>query len=173
VRIESLAFLPLFSIGESAATLAGQETGARNIKEAKRSGIEVAKLNFLAGAITMIIIIVLSSRLPRIFTNNLEVIRLARIYLIIAALTEPLYGAVISLAMAIRGAGNTTVPTIINLTGLYLLRVVPAGILSRRMPTSLCVVGAWISMAIDVVGRTLITVFVYRKYFERIVRRVV
>ena len=173
VRIESLAFLPLFSISEAAAAIAGQETGAERIREAKKAGWQVALLNGAAGIVTMAAIILLSGLLPRAFTSDPQVVRLARLYLIIAALTEPPFGMVLSLGMAIRGAGNTIVPTIVNLTGLYLLRVVPASILPGHMPPGLCVLGAWLAMAIDVSGRSIIMAVIYVKYFEKIARKVV
>ncbi len=173
VRIESLAFLPLFSIAESSAALAGQEMGAGRISESKKAGWEVAKLNGVAGMATMIVIILTSGSLPWIFTDSTNVAHLARIYLLIAAVTEPALGVIMALGMAIRGAGNTTVPTVINLTGLYLLRVLPAGVLPGLMPQGLCVVGAWLAMGIDVTGRGAILAVVYRRYFERIARKVV
>ncbi len=173
VRIESLAFLPIFAIGESAATLAGQAVGAGSVGEARRSGWEVAKLDMLAGVIAGIVIALLAPHLPWAFTDNPRVARLARDYLLIAAATEPFFGAAISLTMAIRGAGNTTVPTVINLSSLYLLRVLPATVIPRMLPPGLCVYGAWSAMAIDMGGRAAISTTVYRRWFERLARRVV
>lgn len=173
VRIESLAFLPLFSIAESSAALAGQEMGAGRVMGSKRAGWEVAKLNGIAGIATMVLIILTSGTLPWIFTDNAHVARLARIYLLIAAVTEPALGVIMALGMAIRGAGNTTVPTVINLIGLYFLRVIPAGFLPGLMPMGSCVIGAWLAMGIDVSGRGAILATVYNKYFERIAKRVV
>lgn len=173
VRIESLAFLPLFSIAESSAALAGQEMGAGRTLEAKRAGWEVAKLNGVAGLATMAVIIASSGLLPWVFTRSPRVASLAQIYLIIAAVTEPALAVVMALGMAIRGAGNTLVPTIVNLAGLYLLRVVPAGILPRLMPPGKCVLGAWLAMGIDVTGRGTVISIVYKRWFERIVKKVV
>ncbi|MCE4600021.1 MAG: MATE family efflux transporter [Desulfurococcales archaeon] len=173
VRVESIAFLPLFSIAEASAALAGQEVGAGRVPQAKRVGWEVAKLNALAGSIVMLVLVALSGYLPRIFTNTPSVVDLARLYLWIAGATEPALGVIMSIGMTIRGAGNTTVPTLINLVGLYLLRVLPAGILPHYMPAGYCVLGAWLAMGIDVTGRGLAMVLVFRRYFERLARRVV
>ncbi|MEB3765409.1 MAG: MATE family efflux transporter [Desulfurococcales archaeon] len=173
VRIESLAFLPLFSIAESGAALVGQAIGAGDPKKAKHMGVEVAKLNLVAGAISMVVILLLSNRLPYVFTESSDVARLAMYYLIIAGVTEPPLGVVMSIAMSIRGAGNTTIPTIINLSALYLLRIIPAGILPRFMPEGLCAVGAWLAMGIDVTGRSLILLWVYKRYFDKLARKLV
>jgi len=173
VRIESLAFLPIFSIGEAAATLAGQEVGQGRPDRAKHAGWEVAKLNLLAGLATGLLIIVASRFIPAAFTSDPRVEELAATYLVIAAITEPFFGVAISLTMAIRGAGNTVVPTIINLTSLYLLRVVPATILPQYLPPDKCVLGAWASMAIDTAGRATLSAIVYRQYFHRLAKRLV
>jgi len=173
VRIESLAFLPIFAIGESAASLAGQAVGAGRVAEAKRYGWEVAKLNALAGALAAALIAALAPHAPSVFTGDPLVARLARDYLLIAAATEPFFGVAISLTMAIRGAGNTLVPTAINLASLYALRVAPATLLPRLLPEGLCVYGAWAAMAVDMAGRALVSAVVYRRWFERLARRVV
>ena len=170
VRIESLAFLPIFSIGEAAATLAGQAVGRGDVEAARRAGVEVAKLDFLAGVATGALIAGLSGVLPHAFTSDPAVLDLARLYLLIAAFTEPFFGVAISLTMAIRGAGNTTVPTIINLASLYTLRVLPASILPRYFEP--CVLGAWTAMALDMVGRAVLSALVYR-WFHRLARRLV
>ncbi len=173
VRIESLAFLPIFAIGESAATLSGQHTGRGELDQAKHAGWEVAKLNTLAGVATGLLIAALAPIVPRAFTRDPAVLDLAETYLLIAAATEPLFAIAISLSMAIRGAGNTAAPTAINLASLYLLRVVPATQLPRLLPPGLCALGAWTAMAIDMAGRASISTIVYKRLFHRLARRVV
>lgn len=173
VRIESLAFLPIYSIGESAATLSGQHVGGDELRRGERSGVEVAKLNFIVGVATGATIVALSGWLPRVFTSNPQVEHLSRIYLAMAAVSEPFFGISISLSMAIRGAGNTVVPTLVNLLGLYFLRVLPAAWLPRHMPPGLCALGAWAAMVIDQAGRAAVTTLVYRRYYRRLATRII
>ena len=173
VRIESIAYLPLYSIGESAATLAGQEMGAGRPEEARRAGVEVALLDALAGVGVALLLVATAGILPRAFTRDPAVRRLAAMYLVIAAASEPPYALATSLSLAIRGAGNTLVPTAINLAGLYALRVVPAGILASRLPPSSCVLGAWLAMLLDQAGRAAITGATYRRFFHRLAKRLV
>jgi putative MATE family efflux protein len=173
VRIESLAFLPLYSIGESAATLSGQHVGRGEVEAGRRAGVEVALFNVIVGLLVAGLIASLSWRLPGAFTRSERVRELARLYLLVAALSEPFFGASISLSMAIRGAGNTVVPTLVNLASLYFLRVVPAGLLPRLMPPGLCALGAWSAMLLDQAGRAAATGLVYRRLYRRLARRVV
>ncbi|MEB3851832.1 MAG: MATE family efflux transporter [Desulfurococcales archaeon] len=173
VRVESLAFLPLYSIGESAATLSGQSVGGGDTAGGRRAGLEVAKLNALAGAATAAVLAGLSGVLPGAFTGDPRVAGLAALYLRIAAASEPAFAVSIALSMAIRGAGNTVVPTLVNLASLYLLRVLPAAWLPRHMPPGLCAAGAWAAMLVDQAGRAAITLAIYRRLYRRLARRVV
>ncbi len=173
VRVESLAFLPMFSIATAAGTMVGQEVGRGDVEEARRVGWEVAKASILFGGLLGIILLAASSIVPHAFTDNPRVAWLAGIYLVIAGLTEPALGVEMTIAQIIRGAGNTVVPTVVNLASLYLLRVLPATILPSLMPPGLCVLGAWLSMAIDVTGRGIALVIVYRRYFSRLAQKLV
>jgi len=173
VRVESLAFIPLFSLGTAAASIVGQEVGAGRVWEAKRVGWELAKLSALIGGVIGGLLALLAPVAPRLFTDDPVVAGLARDYLLIAAASQPSLATVFSLSQAIRGAGNTLAPTVVNLAGVYLLRVAPAMTLVRLLPQDTCVYGAWAAMLVDVVGRSLLFAAAYRLYFERLARRVV
>ncbi len=173
VRIESLAFLPMFSLSTAAGTLVGQEVGKGDFSEARRIGWELGKASIFFGGLVGGLLIAGSQFAPSLFTDSRDVAWLAGIYLIIAGLTEPALGVEMTIAQVIRGAGNTTVPTIINLASLYILRVIPAYILPSYMPNNLCVLGAWLAMAIDVFGRGIMFSIIYKRYFTRLAKRLV
>ena len=173
VRVESLAFLPMFSIATAAGAMVGQEIGAGRLAEAKRIGWEVSKANALFGAVVGGSLVAFSPVIPGAFTGTEEVARLATLYLIIAGLTEPAFGFAVGLAQSIRGAGNTMAPTIINLGSLYALRLAPSYSLPSILPNSLCVLGPWISMGVDLASRALLFSFIYRRLFERLARKLV
>ena len=103
------------------------------------------------------------------FSPNDDVAQLAAIYLVLAGLSEPGLGVAMTLGGAIRGGGNTLVPLFINASGLYLFRVLPAAFLVSVMG----VVGAWLAMFVDVYLRGLIFFIIYRKLFERLIRKLV
>jgi len=173
VRIESLAFLPMFSIATAAGSMVGQEVGRGRVAEARRVGWEIGKASLLFGGLTGGILVFGSGFMPLLFTGDPEVARLSRMYLVIAGLTEPALGLEMTIAQTIRGAGNTIIPTIVNLASLYILRVIPAYILPGYMPPGLCVLGAWSAMALDVIGRGISLSIIYKRYFTRLARRLV
>ena len=173
VRVESLAFLPMFSVATAAGAMVGQEVGAGRILEAKRIGWEVSKANALFGVAVGGLLIALSPVIPSAFTGTSEVRRLAMVYLIIAGLTEPAFGLAVGLAQSIRGAGNTIAPTIMNLGSLYALRLAPSYYLLSILPESLCALGPWMSMGLDLTARALLFSFIYKRFFERLSRKLV
>ncbi len=169
IRIESFIYMPGFAFSVAAASLVGQRIGSGNIPEGKRIGLEAAKLSATIMTILGVIVALTAHILVAPFAPNNDVASLARIYLILAGLSEPGLALAMTLGGAIRGGGNTLIPMILNATGLYLFRVLPAALLIG----SLGVIGAWIAMFIDVYLRGIIFLTIYMKYFEKIASKVV
>ncbi len=169
IRIESFIYMPGFAFSVAAASLVGQRIGAGNIVEGKHIGLEAAKIATAIMTILGVIVALTAHLLVAPFAPNVEVASLARIYLILAGLSEPGLALAMTLSGAIRGGGNTLVPMILNAAGLYLFRVLPAMFLTL----SLGVIGAWIAMFLDVYLRGLLFTIIYTKYFDKIVSRVV
>lgn len=173
VRIESIAFLPMDSFATAGGSLVGQEIGAKRRKEAKRVGWEVSKMNMILGIVVGGILALFGRYFALPFSKNLLVIKLTAIYLIIAGLTEPLLAFAMALAQAIRNAGNTIVPTIINIMSLFLLRALPAYFLPNYFPKNICVIGAWLAMALDIGNRGLIFALLYKTSFRKLYKKVI
>ena len=169
IRIESFIYMPGFAFSVAAASLVGQRIGSGNVPEGKRIGLEAAKISATIMTILGVIVALTAHILVAPFAPNNDVASLARIYLILAGLSEPGLALAMTLGGAIRGGGNTLIPMILNATGLYLFRVLPAALLIG----SLGVIGAWIAMFIDVYLRGIIFLIIYMKYFKKIASKVV
>ena len=74
----------------------------------------------------------------------------------IELLVEPLFGASIVAAGALRGAGDTLIPGIMNMVSVWGVRISLMLILVSRMGLT----GAWIAMAIELAFRG--TIFLIR-----------
>jgi len=169
LRIESFIYMPGFAFSIAASALVGQRTGAGNIDEGKRVGYEAAKIATILMAVLGVALAIAAPAVVKPFATSREVAELASIYLVLAGLSEPGLALAMTIGGAIRGGGNTLVPLIINASGLYLFRVLPAAFLTKVMG----VVGAWLAMFIDVYLRGAIFFVVYTKRFEKLARRVV
>ncbi|WFO74866.1 MATE family efflux transporter [Desulfurococcaceae archaeon MEX13E-LK6-19] len=169
IRIESFIYMPGFAFSVAASALVGQRIGAGNIDEAKRIGWEAARIATIIMAVLGVFLAATSYYLVLPFSPTADVAQLASIYLILAGLSEPGLALVMTLSGGIRGGGNTLVPMMLNVTGLYLFRVLPAAFLVNIYGA----VGAWTAMFIDVYLRGIIFLIVYRRFFRRLVKRVV
>ena len=171
LRIESFIYMPGFAFSVAASTLVGQEIGRGDIVKGKELGMEAAKVASLFMGVLGLLIALTSSYVVRPFSPNPDIARLASIYLVLAGLSEPGLALAMTLSGAIRGGGNTLVPMIFNILGLYLFRVVPAYFLVLLL--ELGVVGAWLAMFIDVYLRGFILLAIYDSLFTKLVRRIV
>ena len=173
VRIESLAFLPLFSLSEATAVLSGQALGGKGPEEARKVTLEGALLSVVMGTLTGIVLALASRSLPRVFTSDPIVIRLAMAYLLLAAITEPLFGLAMALSMGLRGAGNTRIPLLVNLAVFYTSRVLLPPTLMGHAPRPVCAVIVWMSMVIDFSVRSIIFSIIVDRFLTRLARRVI
>ncbi len=153
LKAESLAYMPAFGFSIAATTLVGQSLGEKKPGKARRAAIEATKMSMLFMAITGAIMVFFPKYLAELFTDDAEIIRLASIYLFLMGMTEPALGALFTLAGGMRGAGYTTMPMIINLTGLMGIRLGIAVILA--FPLGMGLVGIWLGMFIETFIRAI------------------
>ncbi len=173
VRVESIAFMPLFSIATAAGALVSWEVGAGRISESKTLAWELLKFSTASGAVIGLLLAILSPVIPRFFTEEAGVAGLATVYLVIAGLTEPMLAVAMSSSQIIRSAGDTRTPTIVNTLGLYTFRVLPALLLVRMAPEGACAIAAWLAMALDVTARAAIMGFIQHRYYTRLARKLI
>ena len=153
LKAESLAYMPAFGFSIAATTLVGQSLGEKNVEKAKKAAIEATKMSMLFMAFTGTVMVLFPSYLAALFTNDSEIIHLASIYLFLMGMTEPALGALFTLAGGMRGAGYTTMPMIINLTGLMGIRLGLAALLA--FPLGLGLVGIWLGMFFETFIRAI------------------
>ena len=97
-------------------------------------------------------------QLIQIFSTDPEVIDLGSQVLRIVAFAEPLFGASIVASGALRGAGDSKGPFLINLATMWGVRIT----LSLALVGSLGLIGVWLAMAAELCARGLI--FMVRLY---------
>ncbi len=155
VTAESICYMPGFGIASASTTLVGQAYGAKN-KNLARS---FAWLTTFSGMAAMSVLgIIMYFLCPYVFTfmtPSQEVRTLAAEVLRIELLAEPLFAASIVATGALRGAGDTLVPGLMNLFSVWVVRVLPAWFLAPRIGLK----GMWIAMAMELCFRGAILLF--------------
>ena len=83
----------------------------------------------------------------------------------IGLLAEPLFGVSIVAAGALRGTGDTFVPSIMNLGSIWIVRIGLALLLVKPLGLH----GVWIAMAVELCVRGLILLVrqITSKYYKR------
>ncbi|MBQ1234563.1 MAG: MATE family efflux transporter, partial [Oscillospiraceae bacterium] len=105
-----------------------------------------------------VILFVFATPLICIFSSDPEVITLGTQVLRIVAFAEPLFGASIVAAGALRGAGDSKAPFLLSLATMWGVRIT----LSFALASSMGLNGVWLAMTIELVARGL--VFLARMY---------
>lgn len=143
VTAESLCYMPGYGIGTAATTLVGQSLGAGR-KDLARS---FARLSVLLGMLFMsvsaVLMFIFAPQMFAMLTPDPAVQELGTLCLRIEAIAEPFYAASIVCAGAMRGAGDTMVPSLANLVSIWGVRITASVMLVPRFG----LIGVWIAMS--------------------------
>lgn len=145
ITAESLVYMPGYGIGAAATTIIGQSIGAKRVDLTKRLG----RLSTFMGVGVMtvggFIMYMLAPFMIAILSPDPEIQAMGTEILRIEAFAEPLYAASIIATGVFRGAGDTVVPSVINLISMWCVRIPLAAILGMSFGLS----GVWTAMAIE------------------------
>ena len=143
ITVEAVCYMPGFGIGAAATTLVGQAVGAER-KDVARS---FSRLSTLLGmgvmAIMGVLMYVAAPPIMAMLTPDIAVQELGVTVLRIEAFAEPLFAASLVASGAMRGAGDTLVPSIFSLVSMWGVRITLATIAAPRWG----LVGVWVVMA--------------------------
>ena len=149
VTAESLCYMPGYGVGSAATTLVGRSVGAGDAVQARRYGNICTALGGALMGCTGLLKMIFCPFVFRLLTPVAEVRTLAAQALRIGLLAEPLFGVSIAAAGALRGAGDTLVPSLLNLGSIWIVRLG----LSLLLVGKLGLRGMWIAMAIELCVR--------------------
>lgn len=149
VTAESLCYMPGYGVGSAATTLVGRSVGAGDAAQARRYGNICTALGGALMGCTGLLMMIFCPFVFRLLTPVAEVRMLAAQALRIGLLAEPLFGVSIAAAGALRGAGDTLVPSLLNLGSIWIVRLG----LSLLLVGKLGLRGMWIAMAIELCVR--------------------
>jgi Na+-driven multidrug efflux pump len=175
IQVEALGYMPGGAFQVSAATMAGQYLGARDLVRARYSVIQTCLVAAAVMIAAGIVFYVAAAPLAGFFLEgpNKSVVPLAAQLLRVVAYAMGPLAIVLVLVGALRGAGDTRWPLVLNLLGIVVFRVPLAYYLTRYdiyLPlvertihgANLGVVGAWYAMVLDIVVRCILLMLRFR-----------
>ncbi len=133
VAIRNVVFfiLPAWGLSNAAATLVGQNLGAKEPLRAEQSVLLTTKYNAIFMAGVMLLFIFFASPIISIFTKEPEVHRFGVLSLQIIGSGYVFYGIGMVMIQALNGAGDTKTPTWINFICFWLFQI-PLGYLLAK-----------------------------------------
>ncbi|TDO24163.1 MATE family efflux transporter [Pedobacter duraquae] len=132
LRLMMFFMLPAWGMSNAAATLVGQNLGAKELQRAEDSVLKVAKYNIIYMAIVTAITFIGADWLVSFFTNDPKTQEVAITALHILATGYILYGIGMVLVSTFNGAGDTWTPTIVNFFGFWLFQIPLAYVLAKH-----------------------------------------
>ena len=123
IRIVIFIILPSWGLSNAAATLVGQNLGAKRPDRAETSVWRTGFYNMLFLGVVGIFFIFFATPVVRLFTNDPAVIPLAATCLRIVSYGNIGYAYGMVMLQAFNGAGDTITPTIVNLFGFWLIEI--------------------------------------------------
>lgn len=161
LRIMMFFILPAWGLSNAAATLVGQNLGAKQIDRAEKSVYTTAKYNVIFMASIMIITLVFGKYIISFFTNDELVKTIAIEALQIMSIGFIFYGIGMVLINTFNGAGDIWTPTGINFFGFWLFQIPLAYVLAKHFnmgPT-----GVFIAIPVAETAITLAGIFFYKR----------
>jgi putative MATE family efflux protein len=132
IRIIIFSILPSFGMSNAAATLVGQNLGARKPDRAEKSVWIAGHYNFVFMLTISVIYILFAENLVKIFIQDPQVVPFGRDCLRYVSFGYAFYAYGMVVVQSFNGAGDTTTPTWINLFCHWLLQIPLAFFLAVR-----------------------------------------
>jgi len=163
VAIRNVIFfiLPAWGLSNAAATLVGQNLGAKQPGRAEQSVLLTARYNAIFMAGVMLLFLLFASPIISIFTSEPQAHRYGVTSLQIIGAGYIFYGIGMVMIQALNGAGDTKTPTWINFVGFWVFQIPLAYILTKGFDMG--PVGAFIAIPIAETAIALASWYFFKK----------
>ena len=158
VTAEGFCYMPGYGMAAAATTLVGQSMGAERRDQARRFAWLSVALGVGVMTCTGILMYIAAPWISSMLTPDAGVRTLGAQVLRIEAFAEPLFAASIVAAGALRGAGDTLVPSVMELGSMWGVRITLAMLLVGPFGLH----GVWVAMCTELCVRGLL--FLVRMY---------
>jgi len=154
IRIIIFVILPSWGLSNAAATLVGQNLGAKQPERAETSVWRTGFYNMLFLGIVGLFFVLFAEPSVRLFTHDPMVLPLGTSCLRILSCGNIGYAYAMVMLQAFNGAGDTITPTIVNLFGFWFLEIplaywlaIPVGLHSKGVFFSIVIAEGAIAVA--------------------------
>ena len=161
IRILIFVLLPSWGLSNAAATLVGQNLGARQPERAQISVWRTGFYNMLFLGGVGVCFLIFATPVIRLFTNDPAVVPLAAACLRILSYGNIGYAYGMVMLQAFNGAGDTVTPTIVHFFGFWMLEIPLAYLLA--ITSHLGANGVYISIVVAECSIALAGILLFRR----------
>ena len=160
--VESAFYVPGFGMQTAAATLTGNALGAGDEKLRKDMARIVFGLETAMMLISGSLLFAFAPGMVSLFIKDPPVILLGSTVLRMVACSEPFYGLSIIIEGMLQGAGKTLVPSVLNIAGMWGIRIAGTFVCTTFLGMGL--VSAWACM----ITHNMLLFIAYTIYYRRV-----
>ena len=161
IRIIIFVLLPSWGISNAAATLVGQNLGAKKPQRAERAVWTTAYVNMILLGIFSFIFFIEPHFFIRLFIDNAEVVESGAQGLRIVSIGFIFYAMGMVMIQAFNGAGDTSTPTKINIVCFWIIEIPLAYFLVKL--NGMNESGVYIAIIVAESVMTLIAIWLFKK----------
>lgn len=161
IRIVIFFILPAWGMSNAAATLVGQNLGAKQPERAELSVVRTARYSAIFMGAVSLLFLFGAEWIVSVFTREPEVVKYAVNALRIISTGYIFYGIGMVMINAFNGAGDTWTPTIINFIGFWLFQIPLAYLLAITL--NLGPLGVFIAIPVAETAITIASIVLFRK----------
>lgn len=140
-KLDQFMMMPMMAIGLAATTFCGQNVGAGDLRRARTGTLTALALAELITVAVMVPLMIFAPQAVRIFGNAPEVIQYGTVFMralspfYVCCVVNQIYSG------SVRGAGDTTGPTVIMLGAFVVFRQIYLAIVSHAISGSILAIG--------------------------------
>ena len=152
ITAESICYMPAYGLGAAATTVCGQSFGARRYDLTYRLGWLTTLIGIVLMLVMGALLFIFAPEMIGFLSPDESVRRLGTRVLRIESFSEMLYGASLVANGALRGTGDTLVPSLYKFFSMWLVRI-PLALFLR---TQFALEGIWFAMSFELCVRGLL-----------------
>ena len=168
IRFIVFFILPAFGLSNAAATLVGQNLGAKEFERAEQSVWKVAKYNAIFMGFVSLLFLVGAGFFVGLISKDPQVLKTGTTALRIISLGYIFYGIGMTLMNAFNGAGDSKTPTIINLFWFWIFQIPIAWLVAIKL--GIGANGVFIAIVFTETMVTLTSIYIFKKGWWKTVK---